>query len=73
MRAVDWLAMIRYGVIFFMLEKLGAAGVRQPPHLRRHAGRVVEDFQKTRKNAVLSLRGRHAQSQGRFGETSSED
>jgi hypothetical protein len=35
-----WDAMIRYGVIFFMLEKLGAVvGVFQPPHLRRYARR----------------------------------
>jgi hypothetical protein len=42
--------MIRYGVIFFLLEKLGAVGRRlQPAHLRRHArpvaGRLPEDPQ----------------------------
>jgi gallate dioxygenase len=39
-RRRDWRGMMHYGVIFFMLEKLGAANGRfEPAHLRRDARR----------------------------------
>lgn len=49
----DWQAMIRYGVIFFLLEKLGRGGGRvQPAYLRGHArpvaGRLPADAQRAR-------------------------
>jgi gallate dioxygenase len=53
-RRRDWRAMIRYGVIFFLLEKLGA--VLGTTNLHIYAGmrgESLEDFQKTRNAAVL--------------------
>ena len=59
-RRRDWRAMIRYGVIFFMLEKLGA--VIGTTNLHIYAGmrgQSLEDFQKTRNAQVLySVAGR---------------
>lgn len=52
-RERDWRGLIRYGVIFFLLEKLGAVvGV---PNLVIYAamrGQSLEDFQKTRNQQV---------------------
>jgi gallate dioxygenase len=61
LRRLDWAALIRYGVIFFILEKLGAAvGVSNQHIYAAMRGESLEDFQKTRKNAVLySVAGTH--------------
>ena len=54
LRRLDWRALIRYGVIFFILEKLGAAVGASNQHIyAAMRGESLEDFQKTRKNAVL--------------------
>lgn len=48
-RRRDWRAMIHYGVIFFMLEKLGAVvGVSNLHIYAAMRGESLEDFQKTR-------------------------
>jgi len=48
-RRRDWRAMIHYGVIFFMLEKLGAVvGVSNLHIYAAMRGQSLEDFQKTR-------------------------
>jgi gallate dioxygenase len=50
----DWQAMIRYGVIFFLLEKLGAVvGVSNLHIYAAMRGQSLEDFQKTRNTQVL--------------------
>ncbi len=54
LRRRDWRALIHYGVIFFMLEKLGA--VLGTTNLHIYAamrGESLEDFQKTRNAQVL--------------------
>jgi gallate dioxygenase len=52
-RRRDWIGMIRYGVIFFMLEKLGAVtGVGNIDIYAAMKGMSVEDFQKTRNAAI---------------------
>ncbi|MEI9852140.1 MAG: gallate dioxygenase [Sphingomonas sp.] len=52
-RRRDWIGMIHYGVIFFMLEKLGAVtGVGNIHIYAAMKGLSVEDFQKTRNAAV---------------------
>jgi gallate dioxygenase len=52
-RQRDWIGMIRYGVIFFMLEKLGAVtGVGNIHIYAAMKGLSVEDFQKTRNAAI---------------------
>ncbi|MFM6853691.1 MAG: gallate dioxygenase [Sphingopyxis sp.] len=49
----DWIGMIRYGVIFFMLEKLGAVtGVGNIQIYAAMKGMSVEDFQATRNAAI---------------------
>jgi gallate dioxygenase len=54
LRRLDWRALIRYGVIFFILEKLGAAVGASNQHIyAAMRGESLEEFQKTRKNAVL--------------------
>jgi gallate dioxygenase len=54
LRRLDWRALIRYGVIFFILEKLGAAVGASNQHIyAAMRGESLEDFQKTRQNAVL--------------------
>ena len=54
LRRLDWRALMRYGVIFFILEKLGAAVGASNQHIyAAMRGESLEDFQKTRKNAVL--------------------
>ena len=59
-RRRDWRAMIHYGVIFFMLEKLGAVlGVSNLHIYAAMRGETLEEFQKTRKTKVLySVAGR---------------
>ena len=61
LRRLDWGALIRYGVIFFILEKLGAAVGTSNQHVyAAMRGESLEEFQKTRKNAVLySVAGTH--------------
>lgn len=53
-RRRDWRALIRYGVIFFLLEKLGAAVGTTNLHIyAAMRGQSLEDFQKTRNAQVL--------------------
>jgi gallate dioxygenase len=61
LRRLDWRALIRYGVIFFILEKLAAAvGVPNQQIYAAMRGQSLEDFQKTRKTQVLySVAGTH--------------
>lgn len=61
----DWRAMIHYGVIFFMLEKLGAVvGVSNLHIYAAMRGETLEVFQKTRNapGALYSVAGKDAQS-----------
>ncbi len=60
-RRLDWRALIRYGVIFFILEKLAAAvGVPNQKIYAAMRGESLEDYQKTRKTQVLySVAGSH--------------
>lgn len=54
LRRLDWRAMIHYGVIFFMLEKLGAVVGTTNLHIyAAMRGQSLEDFQKTRNAQVL--------------------
>ncbi len=59
-RDLDWRGMIHYGVIFFMLEKLGAVVGTSNLHIyAAMRGESLEDFQKTRNAQVLySVAGR---------------
>jgi gallate dioxygenase len=61
LRRLDWRALIQYGVIFFLLEKLGAAVGTTNQHIyAAMRGESLEDFQKTRNNQVLySVAGTH--------------
>jgi gallate dioxygenase len=61
LRKLDWRALIRYGVIFFILEKLAAAvGVPNQAIYAAMRGESLEAFQKTRKTQVLySVAGTH--------------
>ena len=53
-RKLDWRAMIRYGTIFFVLEKLAAvSGVSNLHVYAAMRGQSLEDFQKTRNAAVM--------------------
>jgi gallate dioxygenase len=53
-RRRDWRSLIQYGVIFFMLEKLGAVIGSTNLHIYAHMrGQTLEDFQKTRNAQVL--------------------
>jgi gallate dioxygenase len=53
-RRLDWRGMIRYGVIFFMLEKLGAVVGTSNLHIyAAMRGESLEEFQKTRNAQVL--------------------
>lgn len=58
----DWQAMIRYGVIFFLLEKLGAVvGVSNLHIYAAMRGQSLEEFQKTRNTrALYSVAGKGA-------------
>ncbi len=63
-RRRDWRAMIHYGVIFFMLEKLGAVvGVSNLHIYAAMRGQTLEEFQKTRNapNALYSVAGKDSQ------------
>jgi gallate dioxygenase len=52
-RDLDWRGMIHYGVVFFMLEKLGAVvGVGNIHIYAAMRGQTIDDFQKTRNAAV---------------------
>jgi gallate dioxygenase len=52
-RDLDWRGLIHYGVIFFMLEKLGAVvGVGNIDIYAAMRGQTVPEFQKTRNAAV---------------------
>jgi len=62
-RRRDWRAMIHYGVIFFMLEKLGAViGVSNLHIYAAMRGETLEEFQKTRNapGALYSVAGKEA-------------
>ncbi|MFC5609311.1 gallate dioxygenase [Variovorax soli] len=59
----DWRALIQYGVIFFMLEKLGAVvGVSNLHIYAAMRGQTLEEFQKTRNapGALYSVAGKDA-------------
>ena len=54
LRRRDWRALIQYGVIFFLLEKLGAVVGTTNLHIyAAMRGQSLEDFQKTRNAHVL--------------------
>jgi gallate dioxygenase len=62
-RRRDWRGMIHYGVIFFVLEKLGAVvGVSNLHIYAAMRGQSLEDFQKTRNapGALYSVAGAEA-------------
>jgi gallate dioxygenase len=62
-RRLDWRSMIHYGVIFFMLEKLGAVmGVSNLHIYAAMRGQTLEEFQKTRNapGALYSVAGKEA-------------
>jgi gallate dioxygenase len=62
-RRRDWRAMIRYGVSFFMLEKLGAViGISNLHIYAAMRGETLEQFQKTRNapGALYSVAGQDA-------------
>jgi gallate dioxygenase len=70
-RRRDWQGLIRYGVIFFMLEKLGAViGVSNLHIYAAMRGESLEDFQKTRNapGALYSVAGQDAQAWDQSGE-----
>jgi gallate dioxygenase len=53
-RSRDWQALIRYGVIFFLLEKLGAVIGTTNLHIyAAMRGQSLEEFQKTRNAQIL--------------------
>lgn len=59
----DWRGLIHYGVIFFMLEKLGAVVGTSNLHIyAAMRGQSLEDFQRTRNapGALYSVAGREA-------------
>ena len=59
----DWRGLIHHGVIFFMLEKLGAVvGVSNLHIYAAMRGQSLEDFQKTRNapGALYSVAGKEA-------------
>ena len=62
-RRRDWRALIQYGVIFFLLEKLGAVVGTTNLHIyAAMRGQSLEDFQKTRNAQVLySVAGQDGQ------------
>jgi gallate dioxygenase len=54
LRRRDWKGLIHYGVIFFLLEKLGAVvGVSSLHIYAAMRGQTLEEFQKTRNTQVL--------------------
>ncbi len=65
LRRRDWRALIQYGVIFFMLEKLGAVLGTSNLHIyAAMRGESLEEFQKTRNapGALYSVAGTDAKS-----------
>ncbi|PFW61129.1 protocatechuate 3,4-dioxygenase, partial [Bacillus sp. AFS075960] len=59
----DWAGLLRYGVIFFLLEKLGAVtGVSNLHIYAAMRGESLEDFQRTRNapGALYSVAGKSA-------------
>ncbi len=65
-RRRDWRGLIRYGVIFFMLEKLGAVvGVSNLHIYAAMRGQTLEEFQQTRNapGALYSVAGKDAAAQ----------
>jgi gallate dioxygenase len=53
-RRRDWKSLIQYGVIFFLLEKLGAVvGISNLHIYAAMRGQTLEEFQKTRNTQVL--------------------
>lgn len=53
-RARDWRGMIQYGVIFFLLEKLGAAIGTTNLHIyAAMRGQTLEEFQRTRNASIV--------------------
>ena len=62
LRRLDWRGLIHYGVIFFMLEKLGAViGVSNLHIYAAMRGETLEEFQKTRNTkALYSVAGKEA-------------
>jgi len=68
----DWRGMIHYGVIFFLLEKLGAvSGVSNLHIYAAMRGQSLEDFQKTRNapGALYSVAGGQVSSSFSQGKT----
>ena len=62
-RKRDWRALIHYGVIFFILEKLGAVvGISNLHIYATMRGQTLEEFQKTRNapGALYSVAGKDA-------------
>jgi gallate dioxygenase len=61
-RRRDWLGLIRYGVIFFLLEKLAAVvGITNLHVYAAFRGLTLEEFQKTRNAQILySVAGKDA-------------
>jgi gallate dioxygenase len=54
LRGRNWIGLIHYGVIFVLLEKLGAViGLSNPHIYAAFRGETLEEFQKTRNAAVL--------------------
>jgi gallate dioxygenase len=62
LRRRDWRALIQYGVIFFLLEKLGAVVGSTNLHIyAAMRGQTLDDFQKTRNSQILySVAGQDA-------------
>ena len=68
-RRRDWRGMMHYGVIFFMLEKLGAVvGVSNLHIYAAMRGESLEEFQKTRNAQVAVLGGGQGRRQPRVGQ-----
>ena len=62
-RRRDWRGLMHYGVIFFMLEKLGAVvGVSNPHIYAAMRGQTLDEFQQTRNapGALYSVAGKDA-------------
>lgn len=74
-RERDWRGLIHYGVIFFMLEKLGAVvGVSNLHIYAAMRGETLEDFQKTRNtNAMYSVAGSSTPQQSWSANTEKSD
>ena len=74
-RRRDWPKLIHYGVIFFLLEKLGAViGVSNPHIYAAMRGETLEEFQKTRNaNVLYSVAGDSKQTSWDKGERKTAD